>query len=115
MRIGELGTILDASCIQDQYDDREITAGYTSDLLSDVMANARASSVLITIQAHKNTIAVATLTEIGAVVICNSRPVPADMVQAARDERIALFTTKANQFETSGVLFGSLGSTSAPK
>ncbi len=109
MRIGELAKLLDADCIQDRYENREVTSGYTSDLLSDVMANARVSSVLITIQAHRNTVAVATLTEIGAIVVCNNRPVPDDMVDAAREEGIALFRTGRNQFVTSGVLFDALG------
>jgi serine kinase of HPr protein (carbohydrate metabolism regulator) len=108
MHIAELSSLLDAVCIQDGYEDREITSGYTSDLLSDVMANARESSVLVTIQAHKNTIAVATLTDVGAVVICNSRPVPEDMIEAARKEGIALFTTRRNQFVTSGILYNAL-------
>ncbi|MBN2875543.1 MAG: iron-sulfur binding hydrogenase, partial [Spirochaetales bacterium] len=39
----------------------DIVDAYSSDLLSDVMANAVEGSVLITIQAHLNTIAVASL------------------------------------------------------
>ena len=35
--------------------------GYSSDLLSDVMANAKADGVLVTVQAHKNAVAVASL------------------------------------------------------
>ena len=46
-------------CLVSEGDDLEIQNGYTSDLLSDVMGNAPEDSVLITIQAHKNTIAVA--------------------------------------------------------
>jgi hypothetical protein len=56
-----------------------VTAGYTSDLLSDVMANAVEDAALITIQAHKNTIAVASLAGISAVIVCNGRVVPDDM------------------------------------
>lgn len=81
--------------------DNEWTAGYTSDLLSDVMANAKEGSVLITIQAHKNTVAVAALSGIRAVVVCNSRSVPQDMIEAADREKIAILVTAQNQFETS--------------
>lgn len=42
--------------------------GYTSDLLSDVMAHIKEDDALITIQAHKNTIAVASLTGASAVI-----------------------------------------------
>jgi hypothetical protein len=94
--------------LEDDAADVDITRGYASDLLSDVMGNAPEESVLITIQAHKNTIAVATLAGIVAVVICNGRDIPADMVDAAKDEGIALFRTEENQFSVSGRIFKSL-------
>ncbi len=78
-----------------------LTGGYTSDLLSDVVANAPAGSVLITIQAHKNTVAVATLAGIRAIIICNNRPIPSDMQDAARQEKILLFRSPAHQFDVS--------------
>ncbi len=87
--------------LQPDFLDKEISAGYTSDLMSDVMANAEADSVLITIQAHKNTVAVASLVEAGAIIICNNRPVPPEMIEAAAQEKIALFRTTKDQFKTS--------------
>ncbi|MDX9801874.1 MAG: DRTGG domain-containing protein [Spirochaetia bacterium] len=86
-------------------DDAEIKEGYTGDLLSDVMANSSSDSVLITIQAHKNTIAVATLAGIKAIVICNGRTVPDDMKQSAEVEGIALLSTKKDQFTVSAEIF----------
>lgn len=84
-----------------EYEVEDITNGFTSDLLSDVMGNAPEDSVLITIQAHKNTVACCSLAGISAVVICSGRKVPEDMIEAAKDEDIAIFTTKDNQFNTS--------------
>lgn len=86
-----------------------ITHGYTSDLLSDVMGNAEEDSVLITIQGHKNTIAVASLIGLRAVILCNSRSASDDMIEAAAKEGVAVFTTEANQFLAScriGALLG---------
>lgn len=83
------------------YEIEDISSGFTSDLLSDVMGNAPEDSVLITIQAHKNTIACCSLAGITAIVICSGRDVPEDMINAAKDEGIAIFKTKENQFETS--------------
>lgn len=81
--------------------DNEIKTGYTSDLLSDVLANADEESALITIQAHKNSVAVATITGTTAIIICNDRPIPDDMIAAADESGVALFLTSMNQFETS--------------
>ena len=105
MTIRETAKILGADILQDEFEDAELSSAYTSDLLSDVMAHARDGGALITIQAHKNTVAVATLVNISAIVICNSRPVTDDMLEAARDEGIAVLQTAENQFTVSGRLY----------
>ncbi|MGI6433608.1 MAG: iron-sulfur binding hydrogenase [Sphaerochaetaceae bacterium] len=74
---------------------------YTGDLLSDVMGNAAENSVLITIQAHKNSVAVASLVGMKAIVLCNGRTAASDMIEAAQQESIALFTTSESQFVAS--------------
>ncbi len=108
MQISELAPALGLSLAQPEFTDREISSGYSSDLLSDVMANARADGVLVTVQAHKNTIAVAALAGLAAVVVCNGRPLPADMIEAARAERIAVLSTSDPAFEVSGRLWAAL-------
>jgi len=87
--------------IQDDFKDLQITTGYTSDLLSDVMGNAPENSVLITIQAHKNTIAVAILISSNAIIICNNRDTPEDFLNNAKKEKIAVFKTALNQYQSS--------------
>ncbi|NCD32725.1 MAG: hypothetical protein EOL87_04825 [Spartobacteria bacterium] len=79
----------------------DIVAAYTSDLLSDVMGNAPSDSILMTIQAHKNTVAVATLAGINTIMICNNRPITDDMIESAKEEDVAIFRTPDNQFITS--------------
>ena len=97
------------ACVQAEYNDVEVRAGYTSDLLSDVMGNADEDSVLITIQAHKNTVAVSSLAGVVAIIICNSRSIPDEMLEAARNEGIAIFETAENQFNTSALIAQHLG------
>lgn len=92
-----------------------LTDAYTGDLLSDVMGNAPSESVLITIQAHKNTVAVASLAGIEAIVICNKRSTPADMLQAAKEEDIAVLTFPGTQFEASYQIACLLGKVDACK
>ncbi len=101
MKTDELEKKLGFTPSYEGYEIEDISAGFTSDLLSDVMGNAPEDSVLITIQAHKNTIACCSLAGITAIIICSGRKVPVDMIEAAKDEDIAIFTTKENQFETS--------------
>jgi len=114
MTIREAASTLGAEILQSEFEDTEFSGAYTSDLLSDVIANAgrgrdtRNGGALITIQAHKNTVAVATLADISVIIICNSRPVPDDMLEAAKNEGIAIIRTRENQYTVSGKLYGLL-------
>lgn len=89
--------------------DSEITGGYTSDLLSDVMAHLKEGDALITIQAHKNTIAVASLTGASAVIFCHGRKASSDVLEAAAKENIAVFISSGSQFETTCAVAKALG------
>jgi hypothetical protein len=106
MTIREAAAALGAEIMHEEFDDSELKGAYTSDLLSDVIANAKEGGALITIQAHKNTVAVATLANITVIVICNSRPIPDDFLASAKDEGVAIIRTKENQFTVSGKLYG---------
>ncbi len=105
MTVSELASELGLKAVQRQYEDREVADAYTSDLLSDVMAHAGDSDLLITIQSHANTVAVASLVGAAAILLCNNRPVPDDMIQAAEREEIGIFLTSENQFRLSGRIF----------
>jgi hypothetical protein len=105
MTVREVAAAIGAEICQDEFEDTELTGAYTSDLLSDVMAHAKDGGALITIQAHKNTVAVATLVNISVLIICNSRPLPEDMLSAAKDEGVAVIRTAENQFTVSGKLY----------
>jgi len=105
MTIRNLAASLGAEICQAEFEDVELAGAYTSDLLSDVMANAKDGGALVTIQAHRNTVAVATLVNISVIVVCNSRPLPDDMLEAARDEGIAVIRTRENQFTVSGKIW----------
>lgn len=71
------------------------SCGYSSDLLSCVMAGAPKKSLWITLQAHGNIIAVATLLDLSAVIITEgATPDPATIAKANEEEVILLGTTK---------------------
>lgn len=101
MELKSITQILGYEQLVENRENKKISNAYTSDLLSDVMGNADTDSILITIQAHKNTIAVATLADIHAIILCNGRQAPDDMIQAAEDESIAIYQTDDNQFDVS--------------
>jgi len=108
MTIREASAALNCKILHEDFEDENLSGAYTSDLLSDVMAYAKEGGALITIQAHKNTVAVASLANISVIIICNSRPIPDDMLAAAKNEGIAVLLSKENQFTVSGKLYGLL-------
>ena len=101
MKLDRLLEIPGTECLLPAPADTEASAAFTSDLLSDVLAHAAENSILITIQAHQNAVAVATLVGVRAILACSSRPIPADMLASAGKENIAIYRTPLNQFDAS--------------
>lgn len=101
MKVSQLAKTLELRSVWDGWSDRDVTGAYTSDLLSDVVAHADESQVLITIQAHKNTVAVAVLKELSAMIITGNRPIEDDMTEAAQSEDLPLFVTADDQYTVS--------------
>ncbi len=81
--------------------ERNVSGGYTGDLLSDVMGHAEEDEILITIQGHKNTLAVASLLSLSAIILCNGREALQDMIDAAQEEGIAILQSDETQYQVS--------------
>ncbi len=77
---------------------REITGGYSADLLSCVMARAKAGNVWVTLQAHPNVLAVAVLLELAAVIVSEGAPIPDEVKAKADAENLALLATPHTTF-----------------
>lgn len=84
---------------------KEITGGYASDLLSDVMANSRSGDLWVTLQVHPNIVAVATLKELGAIVLVNGREPEAETIKKAEEEKIPILVSQLPTFELVGRLY----------
>lgn len=85
--------------------DRNISGGYTSDLLSDVIANSGKNNVWITMQTHLNIIAVASLKELSAIIIVMNREVDKDAMEKAKQERITILRTGLTAYRISGKIY----------
>jgi hypothetical protein len=84
---------------------REVKGCYISDLLSDVMANAREGDIWITLQTHPNIVAVATLKNIAAIIITNNRSPEEETVRKASKEGVSIAATSLTTFDLSGRLY----------
>ncbi len=92
-------------CANDQFEN-EVSGGYCSDLLSDVMGNATEGQIWITIQVHKNIIAVASLKELSAIVIVKGLEPGEDTIETAKKENIVLLSSNETAFDLAGKLYG---------
>ena len=86
----------------------EVISGYTSDLLSDVIANAGEHSVWITVQRHINILGVAKLKEIVAIIIPRKLQPEPEVIQRAKAEQIAILLDHRSAFEISGLVYSAL-------
>lgn len=87
---------------------REIGSGYASDLLSNVMGHASSGTVWVTMQAHQNIVAVASLTDIAAVIIAGGVIPDQHTIAKAESEKVVILTTTLSSYEAVGRLY-SLG------
>ena len=83
----------------------EISGGYTSDLLSDVMGFADTGNVWITLQTHKNIMAVASLKEVAAIVLVKGFKPDNDTLEQANEEGIPLLGTNEQAFDITGKIY----------
>lgn len=77
---------------------REVTGGYASDLLSCVMAKAQAGNVWVTLQAHPNIVAVASLLNLAGIIITEGVEPDEATRTKAEEEGIPLMTTPWTTF-----------------
>ena len=80
-------------------------SGYTSDLLSCVMAGAQHGGVWVTLQAHANIVAVGALLELSAIIITEGAMPDQDTIAKANEEGITLLSTSRPTFHVVGKLW----------
>lgn len=107
MKLSEITNTLDLKIItgQELIPAKESSVGYTSDLLSCVMAGAARESIWVTLQAHINIVAVAALLEVSAIIITEGAEPDAATIEKARNEGIILLSTLHNSFFIAGKLW----------
>src|SRR5215203_2239586 len=81
------------------------TGGYSSDLLSCVIAGAKKGHLWITLQAHLNVVAVAALNEVAAIIITENAQPDAASIARANQQGVILLSTPQSSYEINGKLW----------
>ena len=85
--------------------DVDVSRGYVSDLMSDVIANTKKDDLWITLQVHINIVAVATMKELAGIILINNRQPEAETLEKAKGENIPILVSKLPAFELAGRLY----------
>lgn len=84
--------------------DNEVSGGYVSDLLSDVLANSKQGDIWVTLQAHPNIVAIAAMKGLSGIVIVNRKP-EEETIEKADSENLPVMASKMSAFELAGRLY----------
>jgi hypothetical protein len=107
MKIHEIIDVVGAKVISgDHLADNQITRGFASDLMSDVLTLDTENILLITGLNNLQTIRTAEMADIRAILFVRNRKPSAEMISLAKKENIILMTAEKSLFYTSGLLFG---------
>ena len=85
--------------------DKEVTGGYVSDLLSDVMGNSKEGQIWITLQTHKNVMAIASLKDLAAVIMVKGFMPDEDTIEHSNQEGVPVLVTNEQTFDIAGKLY----------
>lgn len=77
---------------------KTVTGGYTSDLLSCVMARAQAGNVWVTLQSHHNIVAVASLLGLACIIVTEGNAVEPNTIEKAEQEGIPILCSNSDSF-----------------
>ena len=88
--------------------DREIDGCYISDLLSDVMGNAMEGNIWITLQTHKNVMAVASLKELACIILVKNLVPNDETIEQSNDEDLPILQTSLPTYEIAGLVYNLL-------
>ncbi len=102
MTASELSKKLGAQPAAEPEPGREVTGGYTGDLLSRVMGKAEADSVWVTIMTNVNVVAVASLADVSAVIMAEGVRPDGEAVLAAKQHGVNLYLSEKPAFELCG-------------
>jgi hypothetical protein len=85
--------------------EQEVTGGYVSDLLSDVIANAEEGCLWITVQRHLNIVAVAQLKKLAGIVLSRGSVPDGPVLERAAQEGLFVLNTPDDSFTIAGRLY----------
>jgi predicted transcriptional regulator len=82
-----------------------VSRGYVSDLMSDVIAHGQEGDIWITYQTHVNVIAIALMKNMAGVILIQNRELIPQAALKAEEEGLPVLSSSQSAFETAGILY----------
>ena len=106
MKLQEVKEILDADVIAGAEKlDMEVQTAFGADLMSDVLAFAKAGSLLLTGLTNSQVIKTAATRNIAAIILVRGKQPSLEAINMAKELQIPILATKYILFETAGILY----------
>ncbi len=106
MKLNEIKEILSAEVVcGDDMLDREVTSAFGSDMMSDVLAFAKADSLLLTGLVNPQTIRTALMLDMQGIVFVRAKKLSEEVISLAKESGIVVLSTNYRMFETCGKLY----------
>ena len=100
MIVKELVEVLNAILLTHEItSNNEFNDIYVGDLLSNIMANIEEDNLLVTIMCNMNTVAVASLKDVPAIVFCEEKQATEEMINKANELSIAIIQAEDSAAE----------------
>ncbi len=107
MKVSELKEMIGAvNQTPEVPEDKEITCGYTCDLLSWVMAHGEEGMAWVTVQTHLNVVAVAVLSDMACIILPEGIRMEEESLQKANSEGMTVLSSPLTAYEICGLLAG---------
>ena len=108
MRLNEIKDKLNLKVLSgNEHLESEVSRGYVSDLMSDVIAHGKEGDIWITYQTHVNVVAIALMKNMAAVILIQDRELIPAAAAKAEQEGLPVLSSRESAFEVAGKLYQS--------
>jgi predicted transcriptional regulator len=106
LKLREVKEILEANVfVGEDKLDMEVSTAFGADLMSDVMAFAKAGSLLLTGLTNSQVVKTAASRNIAAIILVRGKEPSTEAIELAQELQIPILATKYILFETAGILY----------
>ena len=100
MTVADLQKALSLAAVSLPEGDREVEGVYIGDLLSWVMGRAQSGNAWLTIMSNLNIVAVATLSDVSCIILCEGVTLDENVKNTAEAKGINILATDKTAYET---------------